>query len=92
MKIDLDPVHQGDQVWHDRYGYGIVQRVQSGTCDVKFNESTRVLTFTDGGYSGGLKVLWWQRPIAFTPRKGQDYGKFHDLVAILFDNLYGGNR
>lgn len=92
MKIDLDEVKQGDQVWHDRYGYGIVQRVQSGTCDVKFNESTKVLTFTEGGYSGGLKVLWWQRPIAFTPRKGQDYSKFHDLVAILFDNLYGGEK
>ena len=56
MKIDLDNVAQGDQVWHDRYGWGNVVRVQSGTCDVKFNESTHVLTFTEGGYAGGFKV------------------------------------
>lgn len=89
MKIDFDEVSQGDQVWHDRYGYGIIQRVSKYTCDVKFNESTKVLTFTEGGYSGGLKVLWWQKPIAFIPRKGHDYSKFHELVSVLFDNLYG---
>lgn len=90
MKIDSDKVEQGDQVWHDRFGYGIVQRVRAETCEVKFNESTKLLTFTDGGYSGGFKVLWWQRPIAFVPRKGQDYRKFRDLVSVLLDNLYGG--
>lgn len=80
MKIDKDDVKQGDVVWHDRYGYGTVTRVQNGTCDVKFNGSERILTFTEGGYSGDYKVLWWQPPIAFHPRKRVDYTYFLQIV------------
>lgn len=89
MKIDLDNVAQGDQVWHDRYGWGNVVRVQSDTCDVKFNESTKLLTFTEGGYAGGFKVLWWQPPMIFTPRKGGDYSKFLAVVASVKTAIYG---
>ncbi len=88
MKIDSDNVVQGDQVWHDRYGWGNVVRVQSGTCDVKFNESTKVLTFTDGGYSGGFKVLWWRAPYTFVPRKGVDYSKFENVVNSVLELCY----
>lgn len=90
MKIDLDDVKQNDQVWHDRYGYGSVVRVQNGTCDVKFYGSERVLTFTEGGYSGDHKVLWWQPPIVFHPRKQVDYSNFLQIVDGLHKQLFGG--
>lgn len=90
MKIDLDKVEQGDAVWHDRYGWGRVVRVQQGTCDVKFDESERILTFTEGGYSGRFKVLWWQPPMLYTPRKGVDYRKLLEIVPRLIEWKYGG--
>lgn len=89
MKIDKDDVKQGDVVWHDRYGYGTVTRVQNGTCDVKFNGSERILTFTEGGYSGDYKVLWWQPPIAFHPRKRVDYTYFLQIVDGVHKQLFG---
>lgn len=92
MKIDLDIVKQGDQVWHDRYGWGTVTRVQSGTCDVKFPESERVQTFTDGGFSGKFKVLWWQPPLLFTPRKGVDYSALLQIVPQLIAWKYEGEQ
>lgn len=92
MKIDLDEVKQNDRVWHDRYGWGKVIRVQSGTCDVKFDRSTKELTFTEGGYSGNLKVLWWQPPMLYTPRKGVDYSKLLDIVPHLIEWKYGGGQ
>ncbi|OOH91865.1 hypothetical protein BMT54_01780 [Pasteurellaceae bacterium 15-036681] len=90
MKIDLDEVKQGDAVWHDRYGWGTVKRVNHGTCDVKFNESERVLTFTEGGKQNGHKVLYWQPPMVFTPRKGRDYQRFLRIVAELHGQLFEG--
>lgn len=92
MKIDLDVVKQNDQVWHDRYGWGTVVRVQNGTCDVRFSQSERLQTFTDGGYSGAFKVLWWQPPMLFTPRKGVDYRPLLQIVPRLIDWKYGGNN
>lgn len=92
MRIDLDEVKQQDQVWHDRYGWGRVVRVQSGTCDVQFAESERLQTFTEGGYSGKFKVLWWQPPMLFTPRKGVDYTKLLQIVPHLIDWKYGSTQ
>ncbi|MBF0785763.1 hypothetical protein E4T80_09860 [Muribacter muris] len=92
MKIDLDEVKQGDQVWHDRYGYGTVIRVQKGVCDVQFGESQRPQTFTEGGMHNGYKVLWWQPPMIFTPRKRVDYRHFLHIVDGLHQQLFGGER
>lgn len=89
MKIDEDSVVQGDQVWHDRYGWGNVVKVGTGTCDVKFNYSTQIMTFTDGGKQNGFKVLWWSPPVIFTPRKGVDYSRFLVIVEGVRQFLYG---
>lgn len=91
MKIDGDPVVQGDEVFHDRYGWGNVVRVRKGVCDVKFHSSQTVLTFTDGGYFNGIKVLWWQPPLLFTPRKGIDYTGLTAMISQLLNWKYGGS-
>lgn len=92
MKIDLDKVEQGDSVWHDRYGWGVVVRVQKETCDVKFPGSKQLMTFTEGGMSGKYKVLWWQPPMIYTPRKRVDYHYFLQIVDGLHKQLFGGAR
>ena len=89
MQIDGDQVATGDQVWHDRYGFGTVLSVTSGTCDVRFNASDRHLTFTDGGNQNGRKVLFWSEPMIFTPRKNVDYTKFKKVVQSILDMMYG---
>lgn len=91
MKIEDDEVKLGDRVWHDRYGWGVVARVQQGTCDVRFNQSDRLLTFTEGGMSNGYKVLYWRDPIVFAPRKGVDYGRFLAVVQSLLYLVHGEN-
>ncbi len=83
MRIDDDVVLQHDRVWHDRYGWGTVVEVQNGVCDVRFDGSQTLITFTDGGRYGGVKVLWWQQPILFTPRKGVDYSGLPEMVLAL---------
>lgn len=90
MKIDNDSVHLGDQVWHDRYGWGTVVKLNKGTADVKFYEAERLLTFTDGGKQNGIKVLWWQEPILLTPKKGVDYSRLKPMVKMLYDFYHGG--
>lgn len=92
MKIEQDSVVIGDQVWHDRYGYGQVIRVQKGTCDVQFNQSERPLTFTDGGMSNGYKVLYWSPPMLFSPRKGVDYRKFIAVVQSMLHLMHGSEQ
>lgn len=89
MKIDNEAVALGDKVWHDRYGYGVVHRVNKGTADVRFYESERLLTFTDGGMQNGVKVLWWQEPIILTPKKGVDYTRLKALAQSLYDFYHG---
>ena len=89
MRIDEDDVVVGDEVWHDRYGIGTVQRVSAGTCDVLFNASERPLTFTDGGKQHGHKVLFWSKPIIFVPRKGVDYSKFIRVIESLLYLMHG---
>lgn len=92
MKIDLDKVEQGDSVWHDRYGWGVVARVQKGTCDVQFPESRQLMTFTEGGMHGKFKVLYWQPPMLYTPRKRVDYTRFLQIVDSLHNELFGGGN
>lgn len=92
MKIDEDKVVMGDRVWHDRYGWGTVVRTQKGVCDVRFNQSDKALTFTDGGMSNGYKVLYWSPPMLFAPRKGVDYSKFIAVVQSLLHLLHGSER
>lgn len=83
MKIDNEIVNLYDRVWHDRYGWGTVIDLQAGVCDVKFDGSQTAITFTDGGRHGGLKVLWWQSPILFTPKKGVDYSGLPEMINAL---------
>lgn len=85
MKIDLDKVEVHDNVWHDRYGWGSVVRTDNDTCDVLFSEATKALTFTEGGHANGKKVLWWQPPMLYTPRKGRDYSKLLEIVPRLIE-------
>lgn len=81
MQIDGDVVLMNDRVWHDRFGWGQVISVQQGVCDVRFEGSQSVLTFTDGGRLGGQKVLWWGVPYLFAPRKNVNYDGLSDVVS-----------
>lgn len=88
MKIDNDLVQVNDKVWHDRYGWGVVCSVQTGVCDVKFNGTQTPVTFTDGGRMNGIKVLWWQPPMLFTPRKNIDYTGLKEVIAEIIKFKY----
>lgn len=83
MFLDDAPVLVGDRVWHDRYGWGTVQFVDTGLCDVIFDGSNNPVSFTQGGMSSNFKVLWWQEPILFTPKKGVDYSGLREMVRAL---------
>lgn len=90
MYLDGDKVKLGDQVWHDRYKWGHVIRINDGVCDVLFNEADRALTFVNDGYSGEHKVLYWQPPILFIPKKGVDYSGLPEIVDALIKFKWGG--
>ena len=90
MRIDNDIVNVGDRPWHDRYGVGTVTKVVAGTCDVQFDSSSNAITFTEGGYKGGHKCLWWSNPwLGHVPRKGINYDGLVEHVQALINFKYG---
>lgn len=92
MKVDGDVVINGDRLYHDRYGWGTVTYVNSGVCHMRFADANNEIIFTDGGMSNGYKVLWWDRPIQITPRKGINYDGVRDVMLSIVKLVTGGKQ
>lgn len=71
MLIDGDLVQEGDRVYHASAGYGTVEIVQSDICRIRM-DAGGTLNMRNGGYSGRMRVFYWYKPVAFTPRKGKE--------------------
>lgn len=72
MLLDGSLVEKGDHVFHLTLGTGVVETVEKGTARVRMGNGGGIKNMTEGGYSRGVKVFFWSKPLVFSPKKNEE--------------------
>jgi hypothetical protein len=79
--LDGDDVRSGDAVWDVLLGAGHVEDAfPNGGFLVRFGN--RMIRYSDGGYFGGARRVYWFNPVIYLPHKGR-----YDALELIDDLL-----
>ncbi len=88
MLLDGSIVEKGDKVFHLTLGSGVVESVEKGTARIRMSNGGGIKNMADGGYSRGVKVFFWSKPLIFSPKKkDENTAKKEQLVNAIMEYI-----
>ena len=71
MKVDDIEIVVGVNLWDSFHGFGTVAKVNRDSFDMSFQKNGRTVTYTDGGFMSGVRLLFRDSPFVIAPTQEQ---------------------